>query len=300
MPTKISVKDQSIAPTKTNYTTGSVTSNDGTTIGFRQLGHGPAVVVLHGSMSSAHNHMQLAETLADSFTVYVPDRRGRGLSGTCCKDYSILKEVEDLDALLSKTGADNVFGVSSGGIISLQAALILPGIHKTAVYEPPLSLTRSASRAILTRFNQELDKGNVAAALVTGMRAAQMGPQIFKFIPRRLLEVLVNMAMKGEDKKEKGDYVSMRALAPTLRYDFQLVAEMSETLESFTAIRTEVLLLGGSKSPDYLKTSVDGLEQVLQHATRVEFSGLDHAASWNTDRGGHPESVAQELRRFFA
>ena len=69
---------------------------------------------------------------------------------------------------------------------------------------------------------------------------------------------------------------------------------------SFRAIRAEVLLLGGSKSPAYLKVALDALEKVLPHVKRIEFSGLNHGASGNTDRGGQPERVAQELRRFFA
>ena len=72
------------------------------------------------------------------------------------------------------------------------------------------------------------------------------------------------------------------------------------TLESFRAIRAEVLLLGGSKSPAYLKGALDALAKVVPHVTRIEFPGLNHAASWNTDRGGQPEPLAQELRRFFA
>ena len=55
------------APTEAaaeRYSTGSVVSKDGTIIGYRQLGHGPAVVVLHGAMESAQSHVQLAEALA--------------------------------------------------------------------------------------------------------------------------------------------------------------------------------------------------------------------------------------------
>ena len=63
------------------YSTGSIVSKDGTTIGYRQLGRGPGLIVLHGAMESARSHMQFAEALAPSFTVYLPDRRGRGLSG---------------------------------------------------------------------------------------------------------------------------------------------------------------------------------------------------------------------------
>ncbi len=300
MSAQADIKSKPTAPAQVPYSTGSVTSKDGTTIGYRQLGQGPGIVVVHGSASSGYNHLQLAEALSDTFTVYLMDRRGRGLSGPYGKDDGIRQEVEDLDAILSQTGVSQVFGVSSGGIICLQAALSLPAIQKAAIYEPPLSLTRSASQAILTRFDLEMARGKVAAALITGMKGAQMGPPIFNLIPRWLLESLANMAMKGEAKKGSGGYVPMRDIAPTLHYDFQLVVEMSEKLERFRDVRAEVLLLGGSKSPAYLKATLDSLEQILPHARRVEFPGLNHAASWNTDRGGNPKPVAQELRRFFA
>ncbi len=299
MNTNTNVNNPSTAPAREPSTTGSVTSQDGTTIGYRQLGHGPGVVILHGTASSGYNHIQLAGALADAFTVYVPDRRTLGLSGPYGKDYSIQKEVEDVDALLTRTGAHHVFGVSSGGIICLQAALTLPAIHKAAIFEPPLFIN-GAPTAVVARFDQEMAKGKVAAALITGMKAAQMGPPIFNVMPRRLLELLTNMAMKGEEKKGSGGYIPMRALAPALHYDFQLDVEMSGKLESFRAIGTEVLLLGGSMSPAYLKAALDALEKVLPHVTRVEFPGLNHAASWNTDRGGRPQPVAQALRRFFA
>lgn len=127
-----------------------------------------------------------------------------------------------------------------------------------------------------------------------------MGPPVFNIIPRRLLELLTNVAMKNEDKKAKDHDVTMRTLAPTLHYDFQLVIEMSEKLYSFEAICAEVLLLGGSKSPAYFKVALDALEKVLPHVTRIEFPGLGHGGAGNTNRRGQPERVAQELRRFFA
>lgn len=298
--TEASIKNQSTTNAVEDYTTCYVTSKDGTTIGYRQLGHGPAVVLLHGAMESAQSHMQLAEALADTFTVYLPDRRGRGLSGPYGKDYSIQKDVEDMDALLTKTGAHYVFGVSSGGVIWLQAALSLPAIHKAAIYEPPLLINGSLPISWLTRFDKEIAQGRVASALITAMKGTQMGPPVFNVIPRRLLELPTNMAMKSEDKKAKDYDVTMRMLAPTLHCDFQLVVKMAGKLESFKAIRAEMLLLGGSKSPAYLKVALDALEKVLPHVTRIEFPGLGHGGSGNTNRGGKPERVAQELRRFFA
>ena len=282
-----------------NYTTGSVTSKDGMTIGYRQLGHGPGVVVLHGTAESSQSHMELAAALSDVYTVYLPDRRGRGLSGTYGDGYGVQKEVEDLDALLTSTGARYVFGVSAGAIVCLHAARALPAIHKAAIFEPPLIINGSPSGAFLTRYDQEIAAGNVPAALVTAMRGSQMGPAIFRAMPRWLLERLTKMMIAREDRTAKNDDVTMRMLAPTLHYDFQLAAETEGSLESFREIRADVLLLGGSKSPSYLRASVDALARIFPRATRIIFTGVGHEASGNVNRRGKPELVAGELRRFF-
>jgi pimeloyl-ACP methyl ester carboxylesterase len=260
-------------------------------------------VALHGAMESAQSHMQLAEALAGSFTVYLPDRRGRGLSGPYGADYSVQTEVEDLDALLAKTGARRVFGVSAGGLIALQAALTLPTIEKVAVYEPALIVNHSISTAFLPRCDRELAKGNIPAALVTGMLGAQMGPAFLQKMPRWLLEAFTRQGMKQEDRTAKPGDVTMRSLAPTLHYDFQLVVERAEQVERFRALHTDTLLLGGSKSPAYLRQALDALEQTIPQARRVVFPGLDHGGSSDlgpTNRSGDPQRVAQELLRFFA
>jgi pimeloyl-ACP methyl ester carboxylesterase len=280
--------------------TDSVMSADGTTIGYRRLGHGPGVVLVHGTMSSGQNHIQLAEALADIFTVIVPDRRGRGLSGPYRGDEGIQSEVEDLAAVLAATGAHAVFGVSSGAIILLHAALTLPAIQKAAFFEPPLFDDATTPTALSTRFDAEIADGRLADALVTAMKGAEMGPAMFGVLPRWLLVRLTTRFMASQDGESSGDYVSMRALAPTMRFDFRLVAETSGMFESFRAIQAETLLLGGSKSPAYLKAALGRLETVLPETRRVELPGLGHAASWNSDIGGQPERVADELRRFFA
>jgi pimeloyl-ACP methyl ester carboxylesterase len=302
MNTKNNVEDQSVETTGENYTTGAVNSKDGTAISYRELGHGPGVVMLHGTMESSQSHMQLAKELADAFTIFLPDRRSLTLGFPFAKDYSVRKEIEDLEALLTKTGSHNVFGVSSGGIICLQAALTLPVIRKAAIYEPPLSFTRSFAMATLTRFDKEMAQGKVAAAFITAMTASQMGPPVFRMMPRWLQEWLTDRMMKQQEKKSANGGITMKTQAPPLHYDFQLVAEMSERLDSFKEITAEVLLLGGNKSPAYLKPVLDSLEKVLPHVKRVEFPGLDHGGSsdsGNFNKRGNPGMVAKELRRFF-
>jgi len=55
--------------------------------------------------------------------------------------------------------------------------------------------------------------------------------------------------------------------------------------------------LAGSKSPLFLKTSLDGLERELPSVRRKTLDGLDHLSAAND---GKPEVVAEELQRFFA
>jgi pimeloyl-ACP methyl ester carboxylesterase len=65
----------------TDVDTAQVVSADGTAIGYRLVGAGPPLLVLHGAMQSALSQHDLALALADRFTVVLADRRGRGLSG---------------------------------------------------------------------------------------------------------------------------------------------------------------------------------------------------------------------------
>jgi pimeloyl-ACP methyl ester carboxylesterase len=297
------VADQAAATAREDYTIDSVLSKDGTRITYRKLGRGPGVVMLHGAMQSAQSNMQLAKGIADAFTVYLPERRGHNLGLPFVKDYNMQKEVEDLEALLAKTDTHNVFGVSAGGLICLQAARGLPLIHKVAVYEPALIVNGSTSTEFLARYDDEISKGKIAAALVSGMKGARLGPAVFNLMPRWLLELLTTISMKEEEKKAKPGEILMRDLAPTLHYDFCLVAEMAEKAKSFKDISPDVMLLGGSESPAWLKIALDALAETLPHAKRVEFPGLNHGGSSDlssTNRSSKPEIVAEELRRFFA
>lgn len=284
----------------TNYTTQSVTSRDGTVISYRQMGRGPGLVILHGAMETAASHMELAEKLADRYTIYAPDRRGRGLSGPARADYSMRKEVEDLDALLTQTGAHAVMGVSAGGLILLQAALELPAIRKAPLFEPALVADRARAAAMLAALERDLDRGDMTAALITGMKSAEMGPGFFRSLPNWLLERLTGAMMASEEKKAQPGDVTMRALAPALRQDFTLVAEMAGPAARFAAIQAQPLLFGGSKSPAYLKAALDALQAALPQAERVTFPGLDHGATGPSKMGGKPEVVAPVLARFLA
>ena len=279
------------------YTTDSVTSADGTIIGYRQFGHGPGLILVHGGMQASQNFTKLATALSDTFTVYVPDRRGRGLSGPHGNNYCVQRECEDLDAILRKTGAHNVFGLSSGALVSMQAALTLSAIQKLALYEPPLAISGHPSPTVwLPRYDQEMAQGNLAAAMVTVMKGTG-DTSFLTALPRFVLVPLLTFGIQADAKEPKGIDVPIKALIPTMHYDPKIVDEMAGTLQNFQAMRADVLLLGGSNSQQYLKGALNALSTVLPKVQRVEFPGLGHLAA---DNGGKPERVAQELRRFFS
>jgi pimeloyl-ACP methyl ester carboxylesterase len=279
--------------------TDSVASKDGTSIGYRHYGHGPGVILVSGAMGIAHNYDQLARAMASDFTVYVPDRRGRGMSPReYSTDHSIQRDVEDLDCLVARTGARFVFGLSSGALISLEAARVLPSIHKAALYEPPF-LREAVPFQKIARFNYEVGQAKLAAALVTASRIVKLGPALARVMPRPLPELVAKIMLRRELNNAAGEYALLRELIPAMRYDFKVLRDRGGELESFKTVKTESLLLGGTNSPRYLKTALSDLASVLPHAHRAEFEGLDHSGPWNADQGGAPERIAPSLIHFF-
>ena len=95
----------------------------------------------------------------------------------------------------------------------------------------------------------------------------------------------------------------MAELAEALPYDLAIAQSIHGSIKKFQDIKQPVLLLGGSKSPHFLKRALDELERIIPDTTRVEITDVDHAASWNVDRRrnphGNPTAVADVLRTYF-
>jgi len=276
---------------------GSVRSADGTTIGYRQTGHGPGVILVHGGGQSSQNLMRLAVALSDRFTVYVPDRRGRGLSGPHREDHGARKEVEDLDALLDHTQAHNVFGLSVGALIAIEAARVLPAITRLALYEPPLEFDGITQTAWLPRYEREMSAGHPGAALVTIMKGTA-DRTAFRLIPRFVLAGAFGHVLRAtEGRPVPAGFVSPRDLIATMHYDAQTVLGAAGPLDRFADLSCDVLLLGGARSARNLTAASDGLSAVLPHARRVTLPRAGHTAA---DNSGKPELVAAQLHSFFS
>lgn len=275
---------------------GAVLAPDGTTIGYRVVGSGPSVVLLHGAGQSSGSFSKLAKELSREFTVYVPDRRGRGLSGPCREDHGLLVEVDDLRAVLNESRARRVFGLSAGAVIAMEAALRIPEIERLAVYEPPLELDDTAQRAWVPRYERALASGDLASALVAVLKGtADRG--VMPLIPRVVLVPLFRLGIRASSRTPKPPgVVSPLDLIPTIHFDAITVGEAAGPIERFRILRCDVLLLGGSRSNRNLRAAVDGLAKVLPDARRVTFPGVGHTAA---DDSKQPELVANELRKFF-
>lgn len=278
------------------YTTDFVTSKYGTKIGYRQLGSGPGLILVHGGMQASQDFMALGALLADDFSVYIPDRRGRGLSGPH-GNYSLLKECEDMGAIIEKTGAKNIFGLSSGAIIALQTANLFQAIRKVALYEPPLYTDSSTTHIWGARYEKYLKQGKLEEAVVTVIKGAGDESWSLMSLPRFMLVPLIKLAVKADAKKLKEGDVPIKELIPTMHYDIQMVAETKGKFESFKNSTADILLLGGSKSAGFLKDALGELKKLMPQASFIQFPGLGHGAS--AEGGTKTKTVASELKKFF-
>lgn len=281
----------------TPVTTGTVTSSDGTTIGYYRLGDGQGLVLLHGAGQTAESFRTLATELSSHFTVYVPDRRGRGMSPSYGNYEGLRTEVADLEALLDATGARLVFGLSSGAVVAIETALVRDQITKLALYEPPLSFDGVKHGQWAPSYERELTAGHLGGALVAALKGTS-DRTAFRLVPGFLLaKVLDFVIRRTADRPVPPGTFSPRQLVSTIHYDTLVVAGATGPLKRFAALRCQVLLVGGSKSARNLVATLDGLSQTLPGANRVTIRGVGHTAA---DNSKQPGRVAAELRRFFA
>ncbi|HYN70782.1 MAG TPA: alpha/beta hydrolase [Candidatus Eisenbacteria bacterium] len=116
-----------------------VQSPDGTSIAVDVSGAGPALVLLHGSLVLADYWDAVLPALAEHFTVYAVERRGRGRSPAA--SHTLEREREDATAVIESIGAPvHLLGHSWGAVVALLAAQVTTNIARLILYEPPLPL----------------------------------------------------------------------------------------------------------------------------------------------------------------
>lgn len=255
------------AATAATAADGTVTSKDGTRIGYTRRGEGPSLILVDGALCSrTFGPMgKLVPLLAPHFTVYTYDRRGRGTSGDT-PPYAAEREVEDIAALIAEAGGSAMlFGVSSGAGLVLDAAKRLDGITKIALYEPPFVVddTRDPMpEDFLPRLRERIAAGRPGDAVTMFMR--------FVGAPSLVVNVM----------RVTPVWRKLKAVGGTLPYDLTIMAgrQSGRPLNpgEFAGITVPACVLAGGKSPDWMRNGNRALADVLPDARHQVLPGQTH------------------------
>jgi pimeloyl-ACP methyl ester carboxylesterase len=230
-------------------------------------GHGPLVVLVHGSMDRSSSFARLRSPLRDlSLVVY--DRRGYGRSRDL-GGAGLGVHVDDLLAVVD--GRPCVaLGHSFGGDVALAAALARPDLVRAVVaYEAPLPWMPWWPRR---------SAGGQAASAATPAEAAEA------FV-RRLVGAARWEGLPEATKQAR------RAEGPAL------VAEMASIRSSRPPfdpgdLRVPLVVGTGSRSADHHRRGARALAEAVEGAELVEVPGAGHDAHLT-----HPDQVAAMVRR---
>lgn len=261
-------------------------SQDGTSIAYDQVGQGPAVIFVTGAFSYRKYpaSVQLADLLAQHFTVFNYDRRGRGDSGDT-KPYAVEREIEDVQALINAAGGSAyVWGLSSGAILALKAAASGLAINKLALQEPPLFVTatdrqppKDLTEHVTGLITSDRRDEAVKYFMTEGMGAPGFVIPLMHLMP--------------------GAWAQLKAVAHTLPYDAQLLevypAGKPLSGKEWGLVTMPTLVMAGSESPAFLRRDAQALAEALPHARLLIQKGLGHTKQLS------PKLIASVLIEFF-
>lgn len=266
----------------------TVRSNDGTTISYRTVGQGPAVIVIPGAMSTADDYAAFADALGENFTVHTIERRGRGLSGPQGDHYGIGKECEDVAALRDQTGARYLVGHSYGGLVALEAARNNTALTKIAVYEPGVSVDGGISMRWVPGYQQRLAERRYLDAFAEFSIAT--GPQRARNTPRWMMRLVLLLMMRAEQRQK------LYRLLPANLLEHQEVARLDNTYHNYREVSAPTLLMfGGRSGLTWVAPAIERLAEVLPTSEPREFPKLDH---FGPDQKG-PREVAEAVKQYF-
>ena len=257
-----------------------ITSKDGTTIAYDQLGQGPALVIVGGILGDRSQQAGLAQLLAEHFTVYNFDRRGRGESGDT-PPYAVEREVEDIAAILDAAGGSAfVYGTSGCAALSLEAAArgLSPKMKKLALWEPPYIVDNS--RPPVPQDYKE--------QLIQMLREGRRGDMVEFFFTKA-----VNMPVEFVASMRQAPFwAALEAFAPTLINEATLMGNGDFLLpkERIAKATVETLVIDGGTTP-WLSHTAQVVAETLPHAHRHTIAGQPHNVA--------DEAMAPVLMEFF-
>ncbi len=258
-----------------------VLSKDGTSIAFDRMGNGPPVILVDGALCyrGLGQSGQLAKVLAQHFTVFTYDRRGRGGSGDTAP-YAVEREVEDIAVLLSEAGgAAFVWGMSSGAVLALEAANRLSGIKRLALYEAPFIVddSRSTTEGDWVRIGEAVAADRRSDAVKLFLKS--VGAPAFLIALMRLMPM----------------WSKLKAIAHTLPYDGAIVRDNQRgkalPANRWVSVTVPTLVMDGGKSPAWMRRANQSLAASLPNATYRTLEGQTHMLK--------PKAHAPMLVEFF-
>jgi pimeloyl-ACP methyl ester carboxylesterase len=256
----------------------TVHSSDGTAIAFDVTGDGPAVVLVGGMFQHRaidQATAQLAALLAERFTVFHYDRRGRGDSSDT-EPYSVEREVEDVAAIVETVGSASLFGMSSGAFLALEAARAGVPVDALALYEPPVD----GNPNLPANWDRELialvGNGTPGAAVERFMTEAVGMPA----------EVVAGM-------KQSPAWPLFVAVEKTMPYDLALTTQaVAGGPDRWAEVATPALVMAGGDSTPNWHAGAQGIAGALPHARYRTLPGQTHMVA--------PDALAPVLLDFFS
>lgn len=248
---------------------GTVTSRDGTLIAYTRRGSGTPLIIVDGAFCYRENgpSTESATLLAQHYTVFTYDRRGRGKSGDT-PPYAVEREIDDLGALVKEAGPGAfLLGISSGGALTLQAAAGGVDVRRIALYEPPYAADGDSARSpegFRNRLQSLVSAGDRAGAVRFFMTDIYGAPRVFAFA--------MPFLMPNAWKRNK-------LVVHTTPYDLTILADRSVLKERRSSIAVPALVIGGEKSPGMLRDAVAAVAQALPNAQSRFLPGQDHNVS---------------------
>lgn len=240
----------------------TVQSKDGTSIAYERRGHGPPLVMVHGSTVDHTRWGGVVSKLAEHFTLLMVDRRGRGESGDG-PVYNIEREFEDVVAVLESTEVPAfLLAHSYGAICSLGASRLTARIAKMVLYEPPLSLPGKIPAADLVARMERL----LAAEDRDGVVAAFMR-ELIRLSDREI-----------ENMRRTSSWAVRLAAAHTIPREVAVANAYRFRADSFSHVRVPTLFLVGSRSPAHFHEASAMASRALAGSQRETLRGQGHAA----------------------
>ena len=252
----------------------TATSADGQQIAYWRQGSGPPLLLVHGALSDRTAWILIQPLLAEHFTVFAMNRRGREGSGEPAP-HAIEREFEDIVAVIDAIGEPvHLLGHSGGALCALGAVLLTDRLRSLTLYEPPPPGPRvDVELASLRKMIHGAEPVDIVLEFL------RTGPRVPEEDIKRLMESPI--------------WQHTVSLAPSLASELDAAAGYEFDASRYSALDIPLLLLLGSDSPALLREVSDALADVVPNVRMTELEGQQHAANFDA-----PELFAAEVTSF--